>query len=414
MPHPPRPEQLLAALLESAEEAILSFALDGTVQNWSRGAERMYGHTAEEMIGQPLARLLPLYEVPAMAALLVSPYHTKMVPRVTTERLHKNGTILCVEVRRRPLFDDAGMIIGILEAAKEMSRLGGSTPGAMQFQLLMEQMPVMVWTTDQNLRITSNWGAKLEMCPIQQGDLTGKTIFEYMKSADRHSTPIVEHYEALRGTSSHFEYEREKRVLEIHVQPLRAASKEIIGCIAVAQDITDRKKSEEQIRYKATHDALTGLGNYREFIDTLEREVRRAERSHDSFTILLLDMDDLKKINDRLGHLAGNRALKRLAETMNEQCRSTDLAARYGGDEFAVVLIDSDQGMAEQVARRIENSLRKDPEAPTLSVSIGIGVYPDDGRTPQELLEAADQQLYKRKKASRNQGTTASSSRTSR
>jgi diguanylate cyclase (GGDEF)-like protein/PAS domain S-box-containing protein len=408
MPHPPRPEQLLAALMESAEDAILSFALDGTIESWSRGAEQLYGYNAEEMIGQPMARLLPLYEVPVLEALLIAPDYTKINPRVIVERLQKNGTRLCVEVNRTTLLDEAGATAGILESAKVMSRLGGSTPEATQFHLLMEQMPVMVWTTDQNLRITSNWGIQLETCPIQSGDLTGKTIFEYMKSADRHATPIAEHYEALRGTSSHFEYERENRVLEIHLQPLRSASREIIGCIAVAQDITDRKKSEQQIRYYATHDALTGLANYRQFIDTLEREVHRAERSHHSFTILLLDMDELKKINDRLGHLAGNRALKRLAATLNEQCRSTDLAARYGGDEFAVVLIDSDQGMAEQVAIRIETSLRKDQEAPTLSASIGIGVYPDDGRTAQELLEAADQQLYRRKKASRSQSVTAS------
>ena len=161
------------------------------------------------------------------------------------------------------------------------------------------------------------------------------------------------------------------------------------------------------MRHQATHDALTGLANYREFIDTLEREVHRSERSHRSFTILLLDLDELKRINDRLGHLAGNRALKRLAGIMKEQCRSTDLAARYGGDEFGVILIDSDKGMAEQVAQRIEASLRKDREDPTLSVSIGIGVYPDDGRSAQELLEAADQQLYRRKRNSRNQSVTA-------
>jgi diguanylate cyclase (GGDEF)-like protein/PAS domain S-box-containing protein len=408
MPHPPRPEHLLAALLESAEDAILSFALDGTVQSWSQGAERLYGYNSKEIIGQPMARLLPLYEVPALEALLVSPDCAKIVPRVIAERLEKNGTRLCVEVKRTTLLDETGTTAGILETAKVMGRLGGSTPEATQFRLLMEQMPVMVWTTDQNLRITSNWGVQLEMCPIQPGDLTGKTIFEYMKSADRHSAPIAQHYEALRGTPSHFEYERENRVLDIQLQPLRSASKEIVGCIAVAQDITDRKKSEAQIRYQATHDALTGLANYREFIDTLEREVHRAERSHHSFTVLLLDMDELKKINDRLGHLAGNRALKRLAAILNEQCRSTDLAARYGGDEFAVVLIDSDQGMAEQVTRRIETSLRQDQEAPTLSVSIGIGVYPEDGRTIQELLEAADQQLYRRKKASRSQSMTAS------
>jgi len=408
MPHPPRPEQLLAALLESAEEAILSFALDGTVQTWSRGAERMYGYTAEEMIGQPLARLSPVYEVPALEALLHSADHQEFPQWETTERLHKNGAKLCVGLKRMPLRNDEGEIAGILESGRMTGRIVGGTPEETQLRLLMEQLPVILWTTDQNLRITSNWGSGLRMQRAQLGDLAGKTIFEYMKSADQRATPIVQHYEALHGKSSHFEYERENRVLDIQLEPLRSAAGEIVGCIGVGQDITDRKRSEEQIRYQATHDALTGLANYREFIDTLERELHRAERSHDSFTILMLDLNDLKKINDRLGHLAGNRALKRLAETMNEQCRSTDLAARYGGDEFAVVLIDSDQGMAEQVARRIENSLQKDQEGPMLSVSIGIGVYPDDGRTAQELLEAADQRLYKRKKESRSQGVTAS------
>jgi diguanylate cyclase (GGDEF)-like protein len=134
-------------------------------------------------------------------------------------------------------------------------------------------------------------------------------------------------------------------------------------------------------------------------MDRLEQEVHRAERSHHSFTVLLLDLDGLKRINDLRGHMAGNRALKRLAVVMNEHCRSTDLAVRYGGDEFAVVLIDSDKGMAEQVALRIENGLRNDQGKPAISVSIGIGIYPDDGRSAADLIEAADRQLYKYKKA---------------
>lgn len=189
-------------------------------------------------------------------------------------------------------------------------------------------------------------------------------------------------------------------MLEIRVGPLRSVSGQIIGCLGAAVDVTDRKKSEEQALYQARHDGLTGLANYREFMDRFEAEVRRADRSHHSFTLLLLDLDHLKRINDLQGHLAGNRALRRLAAVMKEHSRATDLAARYGGDEFAVLLIDSDRGMAEHVAQRIEHRLRSDLEKPQLSVSIGIGVYPDDGRTTAEMIEAADQRLYHRKKNS--------------
>jgi len=269
-----------------------------------------------------------------------------------------------------------------------------------QLHTLMEQLPGLLWTTDRDLRITSNWGTGLAAEEFRAGTLAGQQLGEFLESADRHASPIAEHVEALKGVFSQFEYNWKSRVLEIRVGPLRTKSGEITGCLAMAVDITDRKRTEEQVLYQARHDALTGLANYRELMDRLEREVRRAERSHQCFAMLLLDLDDLKRINDLQGHLAGNRALKRLATVMKEHCRVTDLAARYGGDEFAVLLIDSDTGMANNVAQRIESRLRTDAEKPALSVSIGIGVYPDDGRTAAELIEAADRRLYQSKKSS--------------
>lgn len=353
-------EPLLAAILENAEDAILGIALDGSIDIWSKGAERLYGFTAEEVIGQSVAHLIPLYELPEMESLLATARDGLFPSYESLERLHKNGSKVRAGVRHIRWRDEHGEVAGILEIGRGVGREMKQLAEDPQLQMLAEQMPVLLWATDQNLRITSSWGLGWHHGRPRTGRGTRTTVLEFLKCRDSNTLPMAHHYSALHGESVHFEYHLENQILDIHLEPLRSRTGRIIGCIGVGVDITQRKRTEEQIRYQATHDALTGLANYREFMDALERELRRAERSHHSFAILLLDLDELKQINDRQGHLAGNRALKRLADAMREQCRSTDLVARYGGDEFAVVLIESDQRMAENVARRIETSLRNE------------------------------------------------------
>ncbi len=409
MPNSLWSERLLAAILACSEDGLLSFGLDGIVQMWSRGAEQLYGYGEEEMTGEPLARLLPVYEVPTYEALLHAAIKGEFPSCEKTERLRKDGSLVRVAVKRAPVRNGQGDIMAILESGKALSCESFEVTAAEKAQLgvLAEQMPIALWTTDKDLRVTSHWGAGFRGPRISAGEFVGRSVFEYLKCQDPRVAAVAQHYEGLRGASTRFEYKRGNRFFEVHLEPLRGACGEIIGCVGAGLDISERKKSEERVRYQATHDALTGLANYREFLDTLEREVRRAERSQHSFAVLLLDLDDLKRINDTLGHLTGNRALKRLSEAMKEQCRATDLPARYGGDEFAVVLIDADPGMARQIADRVETTLRNDGNQPPLSVSIGISVYPNDGRTAQELLEAADRQLYRRKRASHDRGVVA-------
>ena len=400
MAHRPALEHLLAALLKSSEDAVLTISPDGAIETWSAGAERLYGYVEGEMIGQSLRRLLPVYESPQLESFL-SASNGQGDRLEVGERLHKNASRVLVAVRRSVIRGERGEAEGILEMAQALdSHEALWSPEQAPLSLLMDQVPGLLWTTDRKLRISTHWGTGLPITKIRPRALVGRDVRELLGVADPHATPITEHYSALQGEVSHFEYAWRGAVLEIRVGPLRSASGQIIGCLGAAVDVTDRKKSEEQALYQARHDGLTGLANYREFMDRFEAEVRRADRSHHFFTLLLLDLDQLKRINDLHGHLAGNRALRRLAAVMKEHCRATDLAARYGGDEFAVLLIDSDRGMAEHVAQRIEQRLRSDLEKPMLSVSIGIGVYPDDGRTPAEIIEATDQRLYRRKKNS--------------
>ncbi len=407
MPHSLAREHLLSALLEAPEDGILSVSLDGTIGTWSRGAERIYGYTAQEITGQPLSRLVPLHEWPGLKSIFSDAGGNGSECFETTERLHKRGSRILLKIKRVPIRNEQRELRGILESARAVNSCGADPLADGPLEFLISQMPGLHWTSDQNLRITSNWGKELAFAKILPGALVGRSVCEFLGCADRDTTPIAEHYEALRGLSSQFEYQWKDRLWDIRLEPLRTPSGQVTGCIGSGMDITDRKKNEEQAHYQARHDALTGLANYREFMDRLEQEVRRAERSHHPFTVLLLDLDGLKRINDLHGHLAGNRALQRLAAVMNEHCRSTDLAVRYGGDEFAVVLIDSDKGMAEQVAHRIENGLRTGHVTPAISVSIGIGIYPDDGRTAAELIEAADKQLYKYKRSENRRTVSA-------
>ena len=396
------------AILESSQEAIVSVSFEGVIETWSPGAERVYGYTASEMVGQRLSRLLPLYELARLERPHAASGSAESSSVELCERLHKSGSRLLLAIRRSWIRGENSEAVGVLEMAQALDFHEALwSPEESPLTLLMEQVPGLLWTTDANLKISTHWGAGLPGAKIRPGSLLGQSVCEFLGSADAHATPILEHHDALRGVASHFEYNWRNRVLAIRVGPLRSASREIIGCLGAATDVTDRKKSEEQALFQARHDGLTGLANYREFMERLDREVCRADRSHRSFTLLLLDLDGLKRINDLQGHLAGNRVLRRLAAVMKEHCRSTDLAARYGGDEFAVLLIDSDRGMAEHVAERIEHRLRSDHEKPELSVSIGIGVYPDDGRTSTEIIEAADQRLYRRKKNSTERSVSA-------
>jgi diguanylate cyclase (GGDEF)-like protein/PAS domain S-box-containing protein len=398
MPHPQVRERLLTALLESPEDAILRISLDGIINTWSQGAERIYGYTAQESTGQHLSRLVPLHEWPGLKSIFSAAGRNGSGCSETTERLRKDGTRIFLQVKRVSIRDEQGNVTGILERARALHSCDSDPLAEAPLRSIIEQMPGLHWTTDRNLRITSCWGKGLASSEIPPCELVGRSVCEFLGCADRDTAPIAQHYEALQGRSLRLEYHWKNRYWEICLEPLRAATGQISGCLGSGLDITDRKKNEEQAHYQARHDALTGLANYREFTDRLEQEVRRAEHSHHSFTVLLLDLDGLKRINDLHGHLAGNRALQRLAAVMNEHCRSTDLAVRYGGDEFALVMIDSDKGMAEQVAHRIEHGLQSDQGKPPISVSIGIGIYPEDGRTAAELIEAADQQLYKYKR----------------
>jgi diguanylate cyclase (GGDEF)-like protein len=164
----------------------------------------------------------------------------------------------------------------------------------------------------------------------------------------------------------------------------------------------------ERIAGQARTDALTGLFNRREFDARLKGESQRARRYEKSFTLLLLDIDHFKRVNDSYGHPAGDDVLKALAGILSKQFRDVDTVARYGGEEFAVILPETSGTPAKQVAERVRRAIASAPfQLPDgreigITASIGVSSFPSCGATPQDVVEHADQALYTAKEAGRN------------
>jgi diguanylate cyclase (GGDEF)-like protein/PAS domain S-box-containing protein len=162
----------------------------------------------------------------------------------------------------------------------------------------------------------------------------------------------------------------------------------------IVENVTQQRKLEDHLRQQAAKDALTGLANYRHLVETVASEIMRSERTAREFALLFLDLDGLKQINDRCGHLVGSQALCRLADVLCICSRKVDTPARFGGDEFALVLPETGFLPANLVAHRIRDSLANDGREPKLSVSVGVAIYPGDGENVDSLLGAADAALY--------------------
>jgi diguanylate cyclase (GGDEF)-like protein len=154
------------------------------------------------------------------------------------------------------------------------------------------------------------------------------------------------------------------------------------------------REREEELHVMALTDSLTGLANHRRLLDVLRAEVARSNRTGRSFVVVFMDMDGLKGINDRYGHLAGSRALSRVGEALRASCRAMDTPARYGGDEFAIVLPETTESGGSVVLDRVSAWLAADTSGPPLSLSGGVAVFPRDGESPTLLLRAADRLLY--------------------
>ena len=168
--------------------------------------------------------------------------------------------------------------------------------------------------------------------------------------------------------------------------------------MSVVRDLRDRHAAQARIHHLAHHDALTGLPNRMSFMERLGRQVEQARAANKSLALLFVDLDHFKRVNDSLGHLIGDQLLQTVAARISASLRAVDLVARFGGDEFIVLLDDAARDDVAQVAHKLLRAIELpvDAEGRDLSVtpSVGIAMFPHDGATPTELIKNADTAMY--------------------
>ena len=197
---------------------------------------------------------------------------------------------------------------------------------------------------------------------------------------------------------------------------LSNGDKIIIGDHLFRFDMFDEmdREFQQQIHRLLGHDELTGLLTSKSFFSELQREADRAEQESRPFCVLMMDLDHFKQVNDTYGHLVGSRALEQMGVLIKRALRSGDVAARFGGEEFAAFLLDADyaQGLvaAERVRQAVEehrfSAARQGGKEPAeglrITISVGVAAYPDDAKDPLQLVELADSALYRAKRNGRN------------
>jgi diguanylate cyclase (GGDEF)-like protein/PAS domain S-box-containing protein len=195
--------------------------------------------------------------------------------------------------------------------------------------------------------------------------------------------------------------------VENSVSPLRDKEGKIVGFRAVSRDVTEHKQYEQKIAEMATHDSLTGLPNRTLLSDRLTMGLALSRRSGNRLAVLMLDLDKFKTINDTMGHGVGDQLLKAVAERLTSVTRKSDTIARIGGDEFVLVLPQVCQpANASRLAQRILDVFREplvfDGHQLNITTSIGIAVYPEDGKDIEILLKNADTAMYRAKEQGRD------------
>ncbi|MGZ5069227.1 MAG: sensor domain-containing diguanylate cyclase [Methylobacter sp.] len=424
------------AIVESSGDAIISKTMDGIIASWNHGAEIVFGYSAQEMIGQPMIKLIPADLIDEEKSILACISKGETVDHFETVRIHKSGRPINVSVMISPIRDEHGNIVGASKIARDITK---QKQAEEEVRIAKEAATKSAFLGDQALELAKAGHWNIDFSETSEYYISSPRLVEIfgdppradmryhimndwyvnLQAADKTlaDATLANYLAALEGVVPRYDmthpYKRpsDGRIVWVHVlgHVDRDRQGKPLHVYGVVMDVTQQVMFQAELERQAHIDYLTGVNTRGYFMQMAELELARAIRYENKLSVFMLDIDYFKRINDTHGHKSGDLVLKKLADICRKTLREVDLIGRIGGEEFAILLPETNLEEATEVARRLKTEIEAtrvplESGLPlNFTVSIGISSIMSQDDNLDVLLNLADKGLYEAKNSGRNE-----------
>lgn len=408
-------------ILSVMSDSLILIGPDGRTVETNQATLSLLGYRKKEIIGKPAGMLFEeeLFTGSRLEKLIRDSY----VKNYDLTFRTKSGEKIPANLSGSVMHSTDGELMGTVFVARDMSetrRFIVALEDAKNYvENIVDSMIDALIVTDVQGKITRINHAALNLFVNREGEQTGKNenqiigrnVAEFFPGEDffkRYPSMLLQNRVPIRGHEINYKGPEGKTIpLSLSVSTVVDSENNVIGTVIILRDITTQKEMEKELKHMATHDSMTGLPNRVLLHDRANQALSRARRYHCYVSILLLDIDNFKEINDTMGHDIGDMLLKNASVRIQKCLRGSDTLARMGGDEFIAVLGDlKEEQDAEAVANKILNVFKTpfiiNNREIRITTSMGIGIYPSDGDNIGTLMKAADMAVYSAKELGKN------------
>lgn len=406
--------ETLSALFDASPVAILAIDSQANVTLWNSAAERMFGWAAHEVIGKPYP-LVPDDRAGEFERLKLKVFGGSGFSAFETRRRKKSGDLMDVSVSTTPIRDSQGNVEGVVAVVEDISHRKRAENALRESEeryrnLFMRNLAGVYRTTVEGDVIECNDALARMLGYDSPDEILLRPVLENYPHPEERAV-FLDKLRANGRVEAHETHLLRKDGTPVWVLEsahLTHTNEHPDGVIEGTMiDITDRRRAEETIRHLAYHDTLTDLPNRSLFVDRLRQSIARARRTGEMVGVLFLDLDHFKDVNDSAGHAEGDMLLRNVATRLKDFLRDGDTLARFGGDEFVLLLpelesVEDATNAADRILKAMRKPWRVNGRELHLAASIGITIAPLDGEDPETLLRNADTAMYRAKEHGRN------------